>query len=119
MLSFFKWARVKYENHLQEEKKRKIISEKESRKAVNNEEIKSVRNTTTRKEKEKVVLEKEAFNAMEKSVTSEAHMTKVFRQKGSCFETKLWWIKERNLGVGADITGTRNKISQIVNHCTI
>lgn len=51
MFSFFKLARVKYKNHLQEEKKRKITSEKESRKAVNNEEIKSVRITTTRKEK--------------------------------------------------------------------
>ena len=44
---------------------------------------------------------------------------KGFCQKGSCSETQLWWIKERNLSVGADITGTRNKIGQIVSHCSI
>ena len=40
-----------------------------------------------------MVLEKEAFNAMEESVTSEAHMTKVFAKKAvalkhSCDESK-------------------------------
>ena len=70
-----------------------MTSEKESRKTVINKEIKSVKNTITGKEKERVVLDKEAFDAMEKSVIADANMTKVFAKKPvalkrSCDETK-------------------------------
>ena len=81
MFSFFKAARVKYENHLEEEKKRKMTSENKSGKTVINEEVKSVKNTITGKEKERVVLEKEAFVAMEKPVTADADITKVFAKR--------------------------------------
>ena len=57
-----------------------MTSDKESRKTVINEEIKSVKNTITEKEKNKVVPEKETFDAMEKSVTADAAM-KRFLQK--------------------------------------
>lgn len=44
-----------------------MISEKESRKTVIHKEIRSVKNTITGIEKERVVLGKEALNAMDKS----------------------------------------------------
>lgn len=44
-----------------------MISEKESRKTVILKEIRSVKNTITGIEKERVVLGKEALNAMDKS----------------------------------------------------
>ena len=58
-----------------------MTSDKERRKTFINEEIKSVKNTITEKEKNKVVPEKETFDAMEKSVTADAAMTKVFTKK--------------------------------------
>ena len=93
LFSFFRAASVKYENHPDDNKKRKMTSEKESRKTIINEENISVKNTVAGKEKERVVLEKEAFDAMEKSVIADADMTKVFAkkavpQKRSCDETK-------------------------------
>ena len=85
-----------------------MTSEKESRKTVINEEIKSVKNTITEKEKERVVLEKEAFDAMEKSVTAAADMTKVFAKKAvalkrSCDETKkeMEVLEKTSLGLEA------------------
>lgn len=67
LFSFFRAASVKYENHPDDKKKRKMTSEKESRKTVIHKEIRSVKNTITGIEKERVVLGKEALNAMDKS----------------------------------------------------
>ena len=92
LFSSLRAASVKYENRLDDKNKRKMTSEKESRKTVINEENISVKNTVAGKEKERVVLEKEAFDAMEKSVIVDADMTKVFAKKAvplkrSCDET--------------------------------
>ena len=116
--SFFRAASVKYENHLDDKKKRKMASEKESRKTIINEENISVKNTVAGKEKERVVLEKEAFDAMEKSVIADADMTKVFAkkavpQKRSCDETK----KEIKV-LEETLLRLEGKKSQTVNHCT-
>ena len=58
-----------------------MSSEKESRKTAINEEIKSLKNTIAGKEKEKLVLREESFNAMEKSVVEDFDMTKVFAKE--------------------------------------
>ena len=47
MFSSFKEARDKCENNIKEENKRKMTSERESRKTVINKEIRSVTNTIT------------------------------------------------------------------------
>ena len=65
MFSSFKAARVNCEIHLEDEREREMTPEKESRKTVINEEIESVKNTITGKEKERVVLKKEAFDVTE------------------------------------------------------
>lgn len=95
-----------------------MISEKESRKTVILKEIRSVKNTITGIVKERVVLGKEAVNAMDKSDCI-CWNEKGFCQKDSCSETQLWRSEERNRSVGADIMGTRSKKSPIVNHSTI
>ena len=93
MIASFKAAKSKYDVHLEEEQKKKIISEKVNRKKVINEEIKSLENSITEKQKESLVFEKEAFEAMEKSVTADAAMIKVFAKKAvamkrCCEDTK-------------------------------
>lgn len=90
-------------------------SEKESRKAIINEDIKSVKDTITGNMKQR---EKEFFDVMEKSVTADADMTKVFTKKSvalnrSCDEAK------KEIEVLDNITRTRSKESQTVYRCTI
>ena len=71
-----------------------MTSEKRTRKTVINEKMKLVEKTIIAKEKEGVVLEKEVFDAMEKSVTADADMTKVFARKGVTFKCSFCETKK-------------------------
>ena len=82
--------------------------------------MKLVEKTIIAKEKEGVVLEKEVFDAMEKSVTADADMTKVFARKGVTFKCSFCETKkEIEVLEQTRRDETRSNKSPTVNHCTI